>query len=65
MKIRIAKIETAFDLGDKVAVDKSDIIGVITSISITHHGKPNNEVTWFHNGEIKTTWCYDWRLEKA
>ena len=60
------QINTKFDLGDKVRIDGGDICGVITTFSIGgDRQKVNNEVTYCHNGEFKTTWCYDWRLEKC
>jgi hypothetical protein len=58
------KIETIIYLGDKVRIDMATF--VVTTFSIGgYDNRVSNEVTWFHNGEVKTTWCFDWRLEKV
>ena len=58
-------IHTKFNFGDAVRIDDGDIVGRITTISVAGETEGvNYEVTYFHNGEAKTAWCRDWRLNR-
>lgn len=58
-------VEAKFDFGDQVKIDNGDIVGVIITISLQgDEQKCSYEVSWFHNGEMKSAWFYDWRLTK-
>ena len=62
----MAVIYTKFDFGDKVKMDGGDITGVVTTFSVAGATDlVSAEVTWFHNGDVKTGWFREWRLEKT
>lgn len=46
-----------FDLGDRVKmVGAPDIESVVTAILLRRSGHVNYELTWVHEGEVKTGW---------
>ena len=53
-----------FTFGQKVRVDGGDIEGVVTSFSVQGEAESISvEVAWFHNGDVKTGWFREYRLE--
>lgn len=60
------KINTAYDIGDQVTIDRSeDIIGLILGISIRGVGlNVTYDVAWFHNGSQYSAWIEEWRLNR-
>lgn len=59
-------IITKFDFGDRVKIDNGDIIATVIGVWLQgEQQKVTVEVSWFHNGEVKTAWLFEWRLEKV
>lgn len=60
------KFETRFDLYEHVYIDSDKSLKfVITGFSFRSNREALCEVSWFHNGESKTAWVEELRLEKA
>lgn len=56
------KIETEFSIGDHVVADDTDIVMVVTALTVRRPGVMY-EVSHMWNGENKTTWVEAWRLK--
>ena len=58
--------ESAWTMGDHVNVDSDkSIIGVVTGFNFRRTQDPTVEVSWFHNGDAKTAWFEEWRLDRV
>lgn len=57
------QFDSSFALGQLVAIDGDDsIVGTITGFTFRTTRAPLIEVSWFHNGELKTGWIEESRL---
>lgn len=58
------KIETLFDIGDKVTVDQcSSIVAVVLAVMV--RGKNTTyQVGWVQDGRACEPWIEDWRIER-
>jgi hypothetical protein len=60
------KIETKFDISDKVIIDgASELVAVITAITWRNENQINYEVSWFCQGKLECNVIEHWRLGKA
>lgn len=63
----MAQFESKFDYGNRVYLDgDTSITAIVISFQFrTTAVGPAVECSWVHNGEIKTAWLEEWRLELA
>lgn len=59
------KLETLYDVGDKVVIDGDrHIVGLVLAMSVRGTGKNiTYDVAWFHCGNQQSAWIEGWRLE--
>ena len=59
-------VTTAFDVRDRVHIDgDTTIIAAVLSIQIRESQRDLYELSWVHNGEVKTAWLDEWRLTRV
>ena len=59
------KLECQFDFGERVIIDKDpSLVAVVTTVWFKSH-IAECEVSYVHNGDLKTAWIATWRLSKA
>lgn len=61
----IPNLQSRFSIRDKVKIDDSDVIGIITAITMRHDGSIpyyHYEVEWLHNGINQSHWVPGSRL---
>lgn len=59
------KVETLFDVGDKVIIDgDKSIVAVVTVIHIQGPNFFTYQVGYFHNGTMSDIILDEWRLDK-
>lgn len=63
------KLDTIFDIGDKVTIDNDkSIVAVITGLTIRgaipQAPLVQYEASWFHNGNAQQAWIEEWRIEQ-
>lgn len=51
--------------GDRVEIDGTDVIGVVTAICWRSQDGMTIEVSWMHNGTAQTAWIQPYRLKEA
>lgn len=51
-------------LGEKVRIDKGDVIGTVVGIAIYRTGV-ELKVAWWNQGNLVEHWVGDWRCELA
>ncbi len=50
--------------GDKVRfIIADDIVGMITGVQLLKDASRMYRVAWFHNGDYKDTWVYEFEIE--
>jgi hypothetical protein len=62
----MVELRSDFDFGDRVRIDGGDVVWSITAFSFQGNAiRCSVEVSWFHNGEAKSGFFYEWRLTIA
>lgn len=58
------KLEGHFDFRDIVTIDGDrSLFGSITGVQFRTTREPLYEVSYMHNGDAKTSWIEEWRLQ--
>lgn len=53
-------------INDRVHIDNdTSIVGIVTGICFRLVRAPTIEVSWFANGDAKTAWFEEWRLNSV
>jgi hypothetical protein len=56
-------IESDFALGDRVTIDNDESLIATVTAFLLRTNICQIEVSWVHNGDMKTSWVDDWRLQ--
>lgn len=59
------KFASIWSFRDRVLIDgDTSIVGLVTAFQFRgDRGEPIVEVSWVHNGDVKTAWFEEWRLK--